>query len=55
MKIEHKNGWVKISYEITSDEMMIMQLRRWFPDMVVLSPNFSKILENYNKSLNEFD
>ncbi|AII14881.1 transcriptional regulator (WYL domain) [Campylobacter iguaniorum] len=55
-----KNGWVKISYEITSDEMMIMQLRRWFPDMVVLSPislrdNFSKILENYNKSLNEFD
>ncbi|PPB69448.1 WYL domain-containing protein [Campylobacter hyointestinalis] len=54
-----ENGWIKISYEITSDDMIVMLFKRWFPDMVVLSPTalrdkFSLMLKDYNKLMSEF-
>lgn len=33
-----ENGWTKVSYEVTSDEIIIMLCRRWFPNMIVLNP-----------------
>lgn len=32
------NGWVKISYQITSNDFILMLARRWFPDMIILEP-----------------
>ena len=32
------NGWIKISYQITSNDFLLMLARRWFPDMIILEP-----------------
>lgn len=32
------NGWVKISYQITSNNFLLMLARRWLPDMIILEP-----------------
>lgn len=32
------NGWVKISYDITSNDFLLMIARRWFPNMIILEP-----------------
>ncbi|MFV0480435.1 MAG: hypothetical protein ACK5LP_00460 [Campylobacteraceae bacterium] len=47
------NGWIKISYKVTNIDILIMFMRRCFPDMVVISPIEAKEkFQNYlNKSL----
>jgi len=32
------NGWIKISYQITSNDFLLMLARRWFPNMIILEP-----------------
>ena len=32
------NGWIKISYQITSNDFLLMLARRWFPDMIIIEP-----------------
>lgn len=46
------NGWIKISYQITSNDFLLMLARRWFPDMVILEPKEAResletMIENY--------
>ncbi|CZE47693.1 WYL domain-containing protein [Campylobacter geochelonis] len=57
---ECENGWSKISYMITSDDMVLMLLRRFFPDMVVISPQslrtkFDNELKKYTQTYNKFN
>ncbi|QKF61994.1 helix-turn-helix transcriptional regulator [Campylobacter curvus] len=52
-----KNGWVKVIFEITRDDMILMLARRWFPHFVVLSPKsardkFDTIIKEYEKFSN---
>jgi len=55
-----QNGWIRISYQITSNDVLIMLVRRWFPNMIILKPKeaydeFNAIVEDYsyNKALFE--
>jgi len=46
------NGWVKISYQITSNDFILMLARRWFPDMIILEPKEARdemdaLIQNY--------
>lgn len=54
------NGWIKISYHITSNDFLLMLVRRWFPDMIILEPyeakvEFDTLVEQYanNKAIFE--
>lgn len=47
------NGWIKISYQITSNDFLVMLTRRWFPNMVILEPQEAK--EQMNRLVEEFE
>ncbi|MBE3609451.1 MULTISPECIES: WYL domain-containing protein [Campylobacter] len=52
-----QNGWTKITFEITSDDMILMLARRWFPDFIIISPisardKFSELAKRYLLNLN---
>lgn len=54
------NGWIKISYHITSDDILLMLVRRWFPDMVILEPKaakdkFDALVEQFENNKQLFD
>lgn len=60
-KIEGRleNGWAEISFEITSDDMILMLARRWFPNFVILMPQsardkFEALLAKYSEFKAEF-
>ena len=36
------NGWTKIEFSVTSDKMLLMLAKRWFPDLIILSPLSAK-------------
>lgn len=38
----YKNGWQKIEFEITSDAMILMLARRFFPEFIIISPTSAK-------------
>ena len=37
-----KNGWSRVSYEISSDDMILMLVQRFFPHFVILSPRTAR-------------
>lgn len=37
-----KNGWSRVSYEISSDDMILMLAQRFFPHFVILSPRTAR-------------
>lgn len=37
-----KNGWYKIEFDITSDDMLLILARRFFPDFIIISPKSIK-------------
>ncbi|MDL0089465.1 hypothetical protein [Campylobacter gastrosuis] len=54
-----ENGWAEISFEITSDDMILMLARRWFPNFVILMPQsardkFEALLAKYSEFKAEF-
>jgi len=54
------NGWVKISFSITSNDVLMMLVHRWFPDMIILEPKEARdeldnIVEQYYSNKTLFD
>ena len=47
-----KNGWSLISYEISSDDMILMLAQRFFPHFVILSPRTAR--EKFNTQIREY-
>lgn len=48
------NGWIKIKFDITSDEMLLMLAKRWFPNFIIISPKSAKVkFENDIRKFNE--
>nr|WP_297902957.1 WYL domain-containing protein [uncultured Campylobacter sp.] len=37
-----KNGWSRVSYEISSDDMILMLAQRFFPHFMILSPHTAR-------------
>ena len=37
-----KNGWRRVSYEISSDDMILMLAQRFFPHFMILSPHTAR-------------
>ncbi|WP_263834038.1 helix-turn-helix transcriptional regulator [Sulfurospirillum oryzae] len=53
------NGWIKISYQITSNDFILMLARRWFPDMIILEPKEAReeinaMIEKYQDNKAQF-
>lgn len=59
----YPNGWHKIMFMITSDDMLLVLARRWFPNFIIVSPKSAKAkfeddISKFNettKSLSRFD
>lgn len=53
------NGWIKISYQITSNDFILMLARRWFPDMIILEPKeardeMDRLIQRYQDTKDSF-
>lgn len=49
----YSNGWHKVTFTITSDQMLLVLAKRWFPYFIIMSPNSAKLkfeedIEKYN-------
>ena len=52
----YPNGWHKVKFTITSDEMLLVLAKRWFPNFIIISPNsardkFNESVKLYNESI----
>lgn len=47
------NGWTKIEFSITSDEMLLMLAKRWFPNLVILEPLSAK--RKFEENIGAYD
>lgn len=47
---QNKNGWFNIEFEITSDDMLLILARRFFPDFIIISPKNTK--EKFDNIIN---
>jgi len=53
------NGWIKVSYQVTSNDFLLMLARRWFPDMIILEPQIARkdlevMIQTYQDNKNYF-
>ena len=47
-----KNDWSRVSYEISSDDMILMLAQRFFPYFVILSPRTAR--EKFDAQIREY-